>query len=139
MNREYVPHIAAVARAIIDGGFPSSRYSFSRYRTFQRDCVMKKKGQSYETDAEFYAADGSIILHIEAKKTRDEVDRIAKSIVDGGSFNDLPLKCKKELEYVLDIVPQNLWLVAPGTSILSSTYTIFTFRVRSCDSAEWKP
>lgn len=114
LNREYIPHIAAVARAIIHFGFPRDRYSFSLYRTFQRDLVTKRRGQSYETDAEFYAADGSVQLHVEAKKTHAEVRRIAKTIEKCGSFTNLPAGCQKELEYVLDVAPRHLWLVAPG-------------------------
>ena len=114
MNREYVPHIAAVARAIIHFGFPAERYALSFHRRFQRDCVTKKAGQSYESDAEFYAADGSVDLHVEAKKTLEEVRYIANTIQGCGTFTDLPVDCKKELEYVLDLSPKHLWLVAPG-------------------------
>src|SRR5438093_4025415 len=114
MNREYIPHIAAVARAIMHFEFPADRYSFSLYRTFQRGCVTKKVGDSYETDAEFYAPDGTIDLQIEAKKDEYEVIEIVKTINECGTFKDLPFHCKKELEYVLDIAPRQLWLVAPG-------------------------
>lgn len=114
MNREYVPHIAAVARAIIHFGFSADRFSLSLYRTFQRDCVTKKRGQSYETDAEFYAADGSVELHVEAKKTHGEVSRIAKTLAGCRTLSNLPLSCQKELEYVLDLKPKHVWLVAPG-------------------------
>jgi hypothetical protein len=114
MNREYVPHIAAVASAIFHFGFPESRYAFSFHRRFQRDCVTKKAGQSYESDAEFYAADGSVELHVEAKKAHEEVNHIATTIENCRTFAELPMNCKKELEYVLDLAPRHLWLVAPG-------------------------
>lgn len=114
MNREYVPHIAAVARAILEFGFPAERYAFSLYRKFQKDCVTKKAGQSYESDAEFYAVDGTVELHIEAKKAPREVSHIAHTIEKCRTFTELPIDCKKELEYVLDLAPKHLWLVAPG-------------------------
>jgi hypothetical protein len=114
LNREYIPHIAAVARAVIDFGLPADKFSFSRYRTFQQDCITKRQGQSYETDAEFYAADGSIELQIEAKKDVGEIETIAQAIDATGTFMDLPAGCKKELEYILDTKPKYLWLVAPG-------------------------
>ncbi|HZP27305.1 MAG TPA: hypothetical protein VFB90_09710, partial [Dehalococcoidia bacterium] len=115
MNREYLPHIAAVARAILDFGFRDDRFSLSLYRTFKADYVTKKRGQSYETDAEFYAEDGSVELHIEAKRAPLAISRIVKDINESGTFNDLPLGSKKELEYVLDVAPRHLWLVAPGS------------------------
>jgi hypothetical protein len=114
LNREYVPHIAAVARAILHFGFSRERFSLSLYRTFQRDCVNKRRGQSYETDAEFYAPDGSVQLHIEAKRTHGAVRVLAETIQRCGSFTDLPSSCQKELEYILDVAPKYLWLVAPG-------------------------
>jgi hypothetical protein len=114
MNREYIPHIAAVARAIIHFGFSRGRYAFSLHRKFRRDCVTKKANQAYESDAEFYAMDGSVELHVEAKKTSDEVSHIANTIEKCATFTQLQLACKKELEYVLDLAPKHLWLVAPG-------------------------
>jgi len=115
MNREYIPHLAAVGRAILYFGFPPNRFALSRYRTFQRDCVLKKRGQSYETDAEFYAADGTVLLHLEAKKTNAEVRRIATALEACETLAEVPESCAKEVDYVLDIAPQYLWLVAPGS------------------------
>jgi hypothetical protein len=114
LNREYIPHLAAVGRAILYFGFPPNRFSLSLHRTFQRDCVVKKRGQSYETDAEFYAADGAVVLHLEAKKTNAEITRIATALDRCKTLGQLPSSCAKELDYVLDISPQYLWLVAPG-------------------------
>jgi hypothetical protein len=115
MNREYLPHIAAVARAILDFGFRDDRFSLSLYRSFKADYITKKRGQSYETDAEFYAEDGCVQLHIEAKRAPLELSRIVKNIDESNTFSNLPLACKKELEYVLDVAPRHLWLVAPGS------------------------
>lgn len=114
LNREYVPHIAAASRAILHFGFSRERFSLSLHRTFQRDCVNKRRGQSYETDAEFYAPDGSVQLHIEAKRTASAVRRIADAVERCGTFANLPESCQKELEYVLDVAPKFLWLVGPG-------------------------
>jgi hypothetical protein len=42
LNREYVPHLAAFALAVLQGGFDASRASFSLYRRFSRDLVAKR-------------------------------------------------------------------------------------------------
>ena len=54
LNREYVPHIAAYARAVLGQGYDPKRSSFSRYRKYSRDLITKRAGAGYETDAEFY-------------------------------------------------------------------------------------
>src|SRR5438270_12819391 len=51
LNREYVPHIAAYGRAVLDMGYPAASSSFSLYRTFTRDLITKRAGGGYETDA----------------------------------------------------------------------------------------
>lgn len=72
LNREYIPHLAAFARAALDFGLDASRASLSLYRKFGRDLVTKRAGQGFETDAEFYASDGRIHLQIEAKADRGQ-------------------------------------------------------------------
>lgn len=67
LNREYVPHIAAYAFAVLHVRYDRNRSSFSRYRQFTRDLIAKRQGQSYETDAEFYDSTGQIHLQLEAK------------------------------------------------------------------------
>ena len=136
INREYVPHIAAVARAIVHFGFSPHRFSLSLYRTFQQDCVTKRRGQSYETDAEFYAPDGSVELHVEAKKSHGEVKTIAKTLEGCRTLASLPLRCQKELEYVLDVAPKHLWLVAPGC--IDPELYVYAVRV-SDGQAEFEP
>lgn len=113
--REYVPHIAAYAKAILDGGYRQDRSSFSLYRKFQRDLITKKQGGSYETDAEFYRPDGSLFLQIEAKADQRQTDALAKAIVEHGELSELPTGAAKEIEYVLDISPEYLWVVGPGS------------------------
>ena len=113
LGREYVPHISAVSRLIVGKGFDRNRYSFSKYRLYSRDLVSKKKGGSFETDAEFFGSGGDTFLQIEAKKSSEEVNRMAKQIETRKEFA-LPDNCRKELEYVLDRRPRFLWLVAPG-------------------------
>ena len=115
LNREYVPHIAAYAKAILADGYIQANSSFSRYRTFSRDAITKKAGTGYETDAEFYAADGSIWLQLEAKRDGRQVDVIASQIDRIGDLSSMPAKTAKEIEYVLDLAPKYLWLVGPGS------------------------
>lgn len=67
LSREYVPHIAAYAFAVLHLRYDKNRSSFSRYRLFTRDLIAKRQGQSYETDAEFYDSAGEIHLQLEAK------------------------------------------------------------------------
>jgi len=128
LNREYIPHIAAVARLVLGEDYDQARSSFSLYRKFTRDLCRKKKGQSYESDAEFYdlgpatpikpglnrGANRQICLQVEAKKSQREIKKIVEAIdstINGTLVGD---RVPKELEYVLDLKPKYLWLVAPG-------------------------
>jgi hypothetical protein len=115
LNREYVPHLAAFAFAIIDRGYPRDACSFSLYRTFARDRIVKRAGQAYETDAEFYDPEGSITLQIEAKASPKQTAALAASVERHGRLADLPPSTAKEIEYVLDLAPQHLWVVGPGS------------------------
>lgn len=113
LNREYVPHIAAYGMAILDGGYDGTRSSFSLYRTFERDLIAKRKGQSFETDAEFYDRDGNIHLQIEAKASPRQTETLAAAIIAHGELQDLPVSAAKEIEYILDLRPRFLWVVGP--------------------------
>lgn len=115
VNREYIPHITAYARAVLALGYPVERSSFSRYRKFLRDALHKEKGQSYETDAEFYDADGNVYLHLEVKKNAASAEKIVEDIHRSWKLGDMPDPAVKELEYVLDIRPKYLWIVGPGS------------------------
>jgi hypothetical protein len=114
LGREYIPHIAAVSRLIIEKNCDRTRYSFSSYQSFGRDLYSKKLGGSYETDAEFYDASNSLFLHLEAKKSRDDTEALARDIGSDTEFGAMKERHRKELEYVLDLVPRYLWLVGPG-------------------------
>jgi len=115
LNREYVPHIAAFAYAIVEGGYDPARCSFSRYRKFARDLIVKRLGVGYETDAEFYDGVGRIYLQIEAKASTKQTASLAAAIEQHGLLTDLPTSAVKEIEYVLDLAPQYLWIVGPGS------------------------
>ncbi|MGH8923841.1 MAG: hypothetical protein ACRDWA_04235 [Acidimicrobiia bacterium] len=62
-----MPHIAAYAYAILGLGYLRELSSFSRYRSFGSDRISKRAGESYETDVEFYDANGRVYLQIEVK------------------------------------------------------------------------
>ena len=115
LNREYVPHIAAYARAIIDHGYDQQRSTFSLYRSFTRDLISKRAGGGYETDAEFYGSDGRIHLQVEAKASGPQTDKLAREMARAGSLAELPVGTVKEIEYVLDLAPRFLWVVGPGS------------------------
>lgn len=115
LNREYIPHLAAYARAILDFGLNRSRSSLSLYRTYSKDLLTKKAGGGFETDAEFYDADGSILVQIEAKADSAQTERLAAQIAATQSLGALPAKAAKEIEYVLDLSPTYLWVVGPGS------------------------
>lgn len=115
LNREYIPHIAAYARAILDFGYSKAHSSLSLYRTFTRDLINKRQGVSFETDAEFYDGEGNIHLHIEAKKDAKQVSMIARQLKESGTLSQLPASMVKEIEYVLDLRPKFFWLVGPGS------------------------
>jgi hypothetical protein len=114
-NREYLPHIAAYARLVLDFGYDIKKSSFSLYRTFQQDLIFKKKGGSYETDAEFYDSRGNLYLHVEVKKTAAETVKLVDGVNRKGNFSELSTQHAKELEYVLDLKPTYLWIVGPGS------------------------
>lgn len=88
LNREYVPHIAAYAKAILHHGYDRDRSSFSRYRAFSRDLIIKKAGGNYETDAEFYGHDETLLLQIEAKASERQTQALARAIDTHGSLRD---------------------------------------------------
>lgn len=127
LNREYVPHIAAYARAVNDFGYPAERASFSRYRTYQRDLITKRAGASYETDLEFADTAGELTLQVEAKRQPREIQRMADALDHAGELERLPIEIVKEIEYVLDLRPRLLWLVGPGT--IDPTAHVYEVRV----------
>ena len=108
-----MPHIGAYAKAVIDHGYPIERSTFSLYRNFTRDLISKRAGQGYETDAEFYDADGHIHLQIEAKASTQQTERLAWEMARAGSLAELPTGTVKEIEYVLDLAPRFLWVLGP--------------------------
>ena len=115
LNREYVPHIAAYGFAVLARAYDPSRSSFSLYRAFSRDLIAKRKGQSFETDAEFYDFAKGIHLQVEAKASGKQTTTLADAIVAHGQLADLPDAAAKEIEYVLDLQPRFLWIVGPGS------------------------
>lgn len=115
LNREYVPHIAAYAKAVINHGYSIEHSTFSLYRKFTRDLISKRAGQIYETDAEFYDAEGHVHLQIEAKASTQQADKLAREMTRAGSLAELPIGTVKEIEYVLDLTPRFLWVVGPGS------------------------
>ena len=121
LNREYVPHIAAYARAVIERGYSIEHSSFSQYRKFTHDLISRRAGQNYETDAEFYDADSQILLQIEAKASAQQTDKLARELALAGSLAELPTGTVKEIEYVLDLAPRFLWVVGPGSVDLQPT------------------
>lgn len=114
-NREYLPHIAAYARAIIEKGYDRGRADFSQHFAFGRDLITKKKGVPYEIDALFYTPGGEPYLHVEVKADAREVERIARGIDQLHELSEMPNSVAKEIEYVLELKPAYLWLVGPGT------------------------
>lgn len=114
LNREYLPHLAAVTRAIVEFGYPREHASFSRYRTFSRDLLHKRAGGSYETDAEFHVAADNLRLQVEAKSDEQQTARLTKQ-VRSFRLTEMEPTSAKEIEYVLDLRPEILWIVGPGS------------------------
>jgi hypothetical protein len=115
LNREYVPHIAAYSFAVLESGYRREASTFSLYRKYSRDCIVKRAGASYETDAEFYDGSGRVHLQIEAKASESQTSRLAAGVEEHGTLRGLPQSAAKEIEYVLDLSPRNLWIVGPGS------------------------
>lgn len=115
LNREYLPHIGAYAKAVIDHGYAIEHSTFSLYRKFTRDLISKREDQGYETDVEFYDADARIHLQVEAKASTQQTERLAREMARAGSLAKLPIGTVKEIEYVLDLSPRFLWVAGPGS------------------------
>lgn len=116
LSREYVTHLGAFAKAILAYGYPQAGSLLSHYGRYSRDLLTRREGGSYEIDAAFPAGPGERpLLLIEAKAEPREVARWAAAIDAGATPADLVGIGFKEIEYVLDLAPQHLWLVGPGT------------------------
>jgi hypothetical protein len=115
LNREYVPHIAAHARAILEFGYDRKGAVFSERRYFARDLIVKKRGGRYELDSLFKSGDQGSYLHVEVKSKPREVAAMATAIDRFRELGEMPLDVVKEVEYVLDLEPKYFWLVGPGT------------------------
>lgn len=115
-SREYVTHLAAYARAILDYGYPQRGSLLSHYGQYRRDLILRKRGGSYEIDAAFPLPDSEEPwLLIEAKKEASQISRWAEAIDHGATPQELVASGFKEIEYVLELRPRHLWLVGPGT------------------------
>jgi hypothetical protein len=77
--------------------------------------LTRTLGSGYETDAEFYGHDGSIVLQVEAKASEAQTTRLAAAVERHGSLLELPTSAAKEIEYVVDLEPRVLWIVGPGS------------------------
>lgn len=117
LSREYVTHLGAFARAVLDFGYPQEGSLLSHYGRYHRDLILTRRaGGSYEIDAAFPSGGGDRTrLLIEAKAQPREVARWAAAIDGGASPADLVEIGFKEVEYVLELRPQVLWLVGPGS------------------------
>ena len=92
-----------------------TRRRVSLYRTYSRALLTKRAGASYETDVELYAPDGSIRLQVEAKASPRQVATIVRQLDAAPELAALPTSVVKEIEYVLDLKPEFLWIVGPGS------------------------
>lgn len=131
-SREYVTHLGAYSRAILDYGYPTPAALLSHYGTYSRDLIRRKRGGSYEIDAAFsIATNEPPWLLIEAKKEASKVSRWSAAIDDGASPQELVAMDFKEIEYVLELQPQHLWLVGPGT--ISPAANVWATQVRGLE------
>lgn len=115
LSREYVTHLGAFARAVLDYGYAQPGSLLSHYGRYQRDLITRRVGASYEIDAAFPGPDGPPWLLIEAKAEPRAVARWAAAIDRGATPTELVAFGFKEIEYVLELRPSHLWLVGPGT------------------------
>lgn len=116
LSREYVPHLAAFARAVLCYGYPREHSMLSHYGIYRRDLISKRVGGSYEVDAAFRVhASMRPWLLIEVKKEAPKVAAWAAAIDAAATATELVELGFKEVEYVLELDPAHLWLVGPGT------------------------
>ncbi len=80
LNREYLPHLAAHARLVLELGYSADRAVFSQYRTFGSDIRTERAGQRYELDSLFLDSTKRPYLHIEVKKNPAHVAVLARDI-----------------------------------------------------------
>jgi hypothetical protein len=75
--------------------------------------VVRNKGQSYETDAEFYAEGDRIWLLVEAKRNDAELEKVGEFLNGNVEIDAVPRSVKKEIAYLFELRPEYVWLVAP--------------------------
>lgn len=105
--------------------------SFSRYRRFQRSWKTRHKGQSYETDAEFYDDDGQIWLQLEAKQSESQLKRIDKSVRRAVVLTALPADIRKDWSMCLNsILGISGWLPQDASTTLSMSSRLSLKKMR---------
>lgn len=85
LSREYVTHLGAFSRAVLDYGYPQAESLLSHYGRYRRDLIERRQGGSYEIDAAFTGPAGRPVLLIEAKADPRAVTRWAAAIDDGAT------------------------------------------------------
>lgn len=116
LSREYVTHLAAFSRAVLEFGYLAEGSMLSHYGRYRRDLVTRRAGGSYEIDVCFPSAgDEQPLLLIEAKAEPRDIARWALAIDAGATATELIAVGFKEVEYVLELAPRHVWLVGPGT------------------------
>lgn len=88
----------------------------SHYGRYHRDLITRRADASYEIDAACLSSNGDRTrLLIEAKAQPREVARWAAAMDGGASPVHLVEIGFKEVEYALELRPEVLWLVGPGS------------------------
>jgi hypothetical protein len=115
LRREYVPAIAAYARAVLDDGYHQDGAVLLAERPTARRLVQRSTPSHVHTHAIFPARDGGVHLQIEAKSDRQLVRRIASSLDAHRRLGALRADLAHELESVTVVRPRFLWLVGPNS------------------------
>jgi hypothetical protein len=132
LRRDYIPCVAAYARAVLDLGYDDIGATLFGQRATGRRLVNPFTTTTVRTGAEFPAADGSVHLQIEAKRERQLTRRLATAIDASGRLSALPRDFAREIEHIVPVGPRYLWLVGPNT--IDPACHVFRVRVDGDDA-----
>jgi hypothetical protein len=115
LQRDYIPAIAAYARAVFDFGYDSERGVLLGRRPVRRRLVSRLDPADGRVFGELRDADGVVQLRIEAKGERQLTRRLAAALDAADTVAGLRPDIFRELPNAIEAEPRFLWLVGPNT------------------------
>jgi hypothetical protein len=115
LHREYLPAIAAYARAVLDLGYDAAGSVLLGRRSPLRRRLHRFTADHVQADGEFRDPDGSVQLYIVAKSDRQLTRRVATALDACDNLVALRPEIAREVCGVAAVKPRFLWLVGPNT------------------------